>query len=222
MGDLSRNPHPFRKIPCLTDRDGSTVVFESGAILIYLLDAYATNQNDNGSTTKALTPNQKAAVTSWIVWANASLDPVCFLETPQGKVYDTGLKRTSPGSPQPLIDRLNELLGQQQYLVATEEANNGNDDDGGGDDSIFTIADVAVGSYLLYVPQFFPDADISQWPHVVRYMKDCAERKAYGQAFGTKVQGFLLERLDSFVSEAKEEEGQNGGSVLNSIRGLFN
>jgi hypothetical protein len=26
-------------------------------------------------------------VTSWISWANASLDPICFLETPDGKVW---------------------------------------------------------------------------------------------------------------------------------------
>lgn len=74
MGDLSKNPHPFGQIPCLTD-ENDVLVFESGAILLYLHD----------KTKKSLSPAQAAAVTSWITWANASLDPICFLETPDGK-----------------------------------------------------------------------------------------------------------------------------------------
>jgi glutathione S-transferase len=75
MGDLTENPHPFRQIPCLKD-DSDVVVFESGAILIYL----------NSISTKSLTDKQRAAIVSWVAWANASLDPICFLETPEGKV----------------------------------------------------------------------------------------------------------------------------------------
>lgn len=76
--DLSSNPHPFRQIPCLVDNvDGEdAVVFESGAILTHLLSKKA----------EEFTVKERAEMTSWIVWANASLDPVCFLETPEGKV----------------------------------------------------------------------------------------------------------------------------------------
>jgi glutathione S-transferase/alpha,alpha-trehalase len=183
MGDLSKNPHPFGKIPCLKDNvdDGDAspvVVFESGAILEYLQDNYG-NSNDN----KRLTKSQRAAVTSWIVWANASLDPVCFIETPQGKVYDTGFKYGHPA-----LDRLNGLMKDQKYLL-------------GNDDDLFSLADVAVASYLLYVPQFFPDVSLTNWPHLARYMMDCANREAYGKAFGSKVQGFLVEYLNSFVAK---------------------
>jgi glutathione S-transferase len=75
-GDLGQNPHPFRQIPCLADDDDVTV-FESGAIILYLLDK---------ASPANLTPSQKAQVISWVSWANASLDPICFLETPDGKV----------------------------------------------------------------------------------------------------------------------------------------
>ena len=181
MGDLAKNPHPFGKIPCLTDgvdeKDDEVVIFESGAILEYLQDNYG-NSSDKK---KPLTKSQRAAVTSWIVWANASLDPVCFIETPQGKVYDTGFKYGHPA-----LDRLNNYLKDQKYLL-------------GGDDESFSLADVAVASYLLYVPQFFPDVNLKAWPYLARYMKDCASREAYGKAFGSNVQGFLLEFLDSFV-----------------------
>ena len=118
MGDLSSNPHPFGQIPCLTDSNGA-LLFESGAILQYLNFEYAT-----------LSKAQLASVVSWITWANASLDPICFLETPDGKVYDTGLKQ--PNNKR--INVLENILGKQEYLVK---------------DVGFSVADVAVASYLL-------------------------------------------------------------------------
>ena len=78
MGDLAKNPHPFKQIPCLTD-DNDVIVFESGAILNYLQSKADEKKND-------IDAKKSAAITSWIAWANASLDPICFLETPDGKV----------------------------------------------------------------------------------------------------------------------------------------
>jgi glutathione S-transferase len=173
MGDLSKNPHPFGQIPCLTD-DQDVVVFESGAILQYL--------HSKTIETLQLSPKDAAAISSWITWANASLDPICFLETPEGKVYDTGLKK-----PNKKIDTLNALLEKQSFLI--------------GD--TFTLADVAVASYLLYVLQFFPGTELhSKWPSVVRYMKECASRPAYGQAFGAPVQNKMVQQLS--VTEQKK------------------
>lgn len=171
MGDLSKNPHPFGQIPCLTD-DDDVLVFESGAILHYLHD----------QTKEKLTKSQAAAVTSWITWANASLDPICFLETPEGKVYDTGLKK-----PNKRIDQLDKLLAKQKFLT--------------GDD--FTLADVAVSSYLLYVLQFFPGVDICRWPNMKQYMITTCGRPSYAKAFGENVQGFLLEQLKTKSEEKK-------------------
>jgi len=165
MGDLSKNPHPFGQIPCLTD-DNDVLVFESGAILLYLHE----------KTKETLSPAEAAAIQSYIVWANASLDGICFLETPDGKVYDTGLKK-----PNKRIDQLDKILEKQPYLAGDK----------------FTLADVAVGSYLLYVLQFFPGVDVSRWPHVKAYMKECCSRPAYAEAFGKKVQGLLLSQLGS-------------------------
>lgn len=75
MGDLSKNPHPFKQIPTLTD-DDDVMVFESGAILLHVYSKIASKDS----------ASRQAAITSWILWANASLDPICFLETPEGKV----------------------------------------------------------------------------------------------------------------------------------------
>ena len=165
MGDLSKNPHPFGQIPCLTD-DDDVLVFESGAILQYLHD----------KTKDKLSKADAAMVTSWITWANASLDPICFLETPDGKVYDTGLK-----NPNKRLEQLDKMLGRHDFLL--------------GED--FSLADVAVASYLLYVLQFFPGIDVSRWPNMKRYMKDCASRESYGKAFGERVQTYLMDQLEA-------------------------
>eukprot|EP00980_Cylindrotheca_fusiformis_P020764 scaffold7755_cov104-Cylindrotheca_fusiformis.AAC.9 len=190
MGDLSKNPHPFGQVPCLTDDDeDDVVVFESGAILLYL----------HYKTKASLSKSQSAAISSWITWANASLDPICFLETPDGKgklisingssfpgaeliVYDTGLKK-----PNKRIDQLDKILEKQAFLTGDE----------------FTLADVAVSSYLLYVLQFFPGVDLSRWPNMVKYMKSTCERPDYAKAFGEQTQRLLLAQLGSTSTEKK-------------------
>mmetsp|Transcript_24634 Transcript_24634/g.42985 ORF Transcript_24634/g.42985 Transcript_24634/m.42985 type:complete len:261 (+) Transcript_24634:33-815(+) len=177
MGDLSQNPHPFRQIPALTD-DNGVLIFESGAILQYL---YLKGAGDQDSESR------RAAIISWIAWANASLDPICFIETPQGKVYDTGLKQ-----PNKRIDTLDEMLSKKEFLV-----------EGG-----FSTADVAVASYLLYVPQFFQGIDLTRWPNIVKYMKRCAARSAYGEAFGANVQQYLIASLDVMTQSGKDDDGK--------------
>lgn len=181
-GDLGRNPHPFGQIPCLTD-DGDVMVFESGAILQYLL---AKSKGDVSHDSKS------AAISSWISWANASLDPIAFLETPDGKVYDTGLK-----SQNKRIAKLDDILSDSSYLVDDE----------------FSLADVAVASYLLYVIQFFPDVDLMRWPNMVEYMKACASREGYGKAFGDRVQGYCVSRLS--------EMQKSGGGKEKKLFGVF-
>jgi len=69
------------------------------------------------------------------MWANASLDPICFIENDRGQVLDTKLKK----EPKQLYV-LDKLLAQSSWLV----------------DDTFSAADVAVGSYILYVLLFFP------------------------------------------------------------------
>uniref|UniRef100_A0A7S1FRE3 Glutathione transferase n=1 Tax=Corethron hystrix TaxID=216773 RepID=A0A7S1FRE3_9STRA len=183
--DLSANPHPFGQIPCLTDDAGRTVVFESGAILGYLQSkADAGEDGDIGA-------GRRAEIDSWIAWANASLDPICFLEV-DGKVYDTGLKK-----PNRRVDALDRILAGRQYLL------------GDGDEN-FSLADVAVAAYLLYVPQFFRGIDLGRWPNVVRYMGDCASREAYGKAFGPNVQGSLVAALAAMDGGGEEKKKMFG------------
>ena len=61
-----------------------------------------------------------------------------------------------------------------------------------------------MASYLLYVPQFFRDVDLSRWPNVVRYMKDCAVREYYAKAFGENTQQVLLASLENMGDSKKQ------------------
>ena len=92
-------------------------------------------------------------------------------------------------NPNRRIDTLDQILGEKEFLV----------------DGVFSLADVAVASYLLYVPQFFQGIDLSRWPNVVRYMKQCAARDAYGEAFGSNVQQYLVTALGEMENGEKKK-----------------
>lgn len=149
--------HPFDQVPFLTDDSGEVEIFESGAILLYLADRYG-----NPSSSDAVT---RAKYTKWVVWAGAELDGLCFGAIP-GDHRVRGTSMDNPSIKQVAI--LESILGQSEWLV----------------DGSFSVADVAVGSYLNYVPIFFPGANLSKTPNIANYMKRCAERPAFQEAFG--------------------------------------
>eukprot|EP00931_Biecheleriopsis_adriatica_P066675 TRINITY_DN40973_c0_g1_i1.p1 TRINITY_DN40973_c0_g1~~TRINITY_DN40973_c0_g1_i1.p1 ORF type:complete len:290 (-),score=47.78 TRINITY_DN40973_c0_g1_i1:95-964(-) len=148
MVDPRPSPHPFGQVPHLSD-DGGVEVFESGAILLYLADKYGGLDS----------PEARARYTKWVVWANSTLEEVCFGHRMSG---------TQIASPGKVMDRLEEILGTGEWLV----------------DNQFSVADVAVGSYLNYVPVFFGGINLTQRPNVAAYMKRCAARPAFVKAFG--------------------------------------
>lgn len=171
--NLNANPHPFKQLPCLVD-DDDVVIFESGAILQYL-------QTQKSGNVATITKAQLGAILSWITWANASLDPVCFKETPDGKVYDTGLRDMKNKK----LIQLNTILKDNNYMLVPNAG--------------FTLADVAVSSYLLYTILFFPDVMnaslMKSYPNIVQYMKNCVERPTYRKAFGEQHYQTLTQRL---------------------------
>ena len=72
------------------------------------------------------------------------------------------------------------------------------------------MADVAIGSYLNYVPLFFGNVNPSSRPNVVRYMQRCAERPAFAQAFGD-------DHAKLVISKAKQWTAQSSGGVFGNI-----
>ena len=208
----SGNPHPFGQIPALldfTDVEDETraetdgvKLWESGAILAYLADRHGPLD----------TPALRADAGKWIHWANASLDPCLFKENERGQVLDTGARVRLGQQPPRALERLEKELersffdSRRGWLAAVRsDAGEENDQDAGDDvsfpDASFGVADVAVGSYLLYVPQFFPEVSFKRWPHIAKFMKACASRPAYAEAYGEDVAAYLVEKCEAWTKK---------------------
>ncbi|EKX42895.1 hypothetical protein GUITHDRAFT_73636, partial [Guillardia theta CCMP2712] len=103
------------------------------------------------------TPEKRADAAKWIVWANAELDGVLFTR-------DIEVAR----APKVLM-QLDAILNGKEFLVGNQ----------------FSVADVAVASYLLFIPLFHPNFDASRFPNVLQYMDRCASRPAFQKTMGT-------------------------------------
>ena len=97
-----------------------------------------------------LSPERRAVFSQWVLFANATLGPGIFGEENR--------EREMPR----LLTPLNEIFSKQPFLLGDE----------------FTVADVAVGSILNYIPMMLK-LDLSSYPEVLNYMKQLSERPAF-------------------------------------------
>ncbi|MHC5934547.1 glutathione S-transferase family protein [Nostoc sp.] len=138
--------NPFGKVPAIVD--GDFILWESGAILLYLADKYSKTQ---------LSPEKRGVFSQWVLFANSTLAPGIFEE-----------KNREREMPR-LLTPLNEIFSRQPFLLGNE----------------FTIADVAVGSILNYIPMILK-LDLSSYPEVLNYMKQLSERPAFQKSIAGK------------------------------------
>ncbi|MEH2353638.1 glutathione S-transferase family protein [Nostoc sp.] len=102
-----------------------------------------------------LSPKERAVFSQWVLFANATLGPGIFGEENR--------EREMPR----LLTPLNEIFSKQPFLLGNE----------------FTVADVAVGSILNYIPMILK-LDLSPYPTVLNYMKQLSERPAFLRSIG--------------------------------------
>lgn len=100
---------------------------------------------------------QKAELAQWVLFANATLGPGIFVEANR----DREMPR--------LMTALNQIFAQQPFIL-------GND---------FSVADVAVGSVLNYIPIMLK-LDLGEYSSVVNYIKRLVERPAFQKAIGSR------------------------------------
>lgn len=136
--------NPMGKVPAIVD--GDFKLWESGAILLYLAEKY-------GQMT--LSPEQRAELTQWVLFANATLGPGIFVEASR--------ERETPH----LLTPLNQIFERQPFLLGEK----------------FSVADVAVGAILAYIPMMLK-LDLSAYPAVLNYIKRLSERPAFQKAIG--------------------------------------
>jgi glutathione S-transferase len=100
-----------------------------------------------GSTSD--TAEQRGEKAQWVLFANATLGPGIFVESNR----EREMSRIFPP--------LNQLFEQQSFVLG----------------ETFTVADVALGSILAYIPMLLK-LDLSDYPGVLAYIKRLSERPA--------------------------------------------
>eukprot|EP00882_Tetradesmus_deserticola_P012388 GHRQ01013129.1.p1 GENE.GHRQ01013129.1~~GHRQ01013129.1.p1 ORF type:complete len:175 (+),score=85.24 GHRQ01013129.1:132-656(+) len=106
------------------------------------------------------TPEDRAKASQWVLFANSTLANSVFVEQFREKSMPI------------VMGNLDSVLASREYL------------EGGA----FSVSDVAVGAYLLYIPAFFPQLDLSPYPNVVAYMQRLAARPACAATVAARAQ----------------------------------
>ncbi len=102
-----------------------------------------------------LSPEERGIFSQWVLFGNATLATGIFVEANREKE-----------TPR-LLTPLNEIFERQSFVL--------------GD--VFTVADVAVGSILAYIPIMLK-LDLSAYPAVLNYIKRISERPAFQKSIG--------------------------------------
>jgi len=100
---------------------------------------------------------KRSEITQWVLFGNATLGPGIFIEASRDRAMSQ------------LLPPLNEIFTRQPFLLGNE----------------LTVADVAVGSLLAYVPIMLK-LDLSEYPAVVDYIKRLSERPAFQKTIGKR------------------------------------
>lgn len=138
--------NPVGKVPAIVE--GDFKLGESGAILLYLADKYDASVS---------TPEQRAEVAQWVLFANATFGPGVFVEASR--------EREMPR----LLSFLNQYLEQRTFLLGDR----------------FSAADVAVGSFLFYMPIML-NIGFAEYGAIDSYLKRLAERPAFQKSIGKR------------------------------------
>ncbi|MBR8827534.1 MAG: glutathione S-transferase family protein [Gomphosphaeria aponina SAG 52.96 = DSM 107014] len=100
---------------------------------------------------------ERSVITQWVLFANATLGVGIFVESSRDREMPK------------LLSPLNAILGSQPFLLGDE----------------FSVADVAVGSILAYIPMMLP-VDLSDYPAVVDYIQRMGDRPAFQKTIGKR------------------------------------
>ena len=144
---------PNNRIPALIDHDNGMAIFESGAILTYLAEKHGQFLPAQGS--------ERYTVLQWLYWQMGGLGPMAgqnhHFNHYAPEVVPYGIKRYTEETAR-LYGVLNNQLAANRFVA--------------GDN--YSIADMAIYPWVtLHEHQ---KQDLSQFPHVARYLQTMAAR----------------------------------------------
>ncbi|BDA68731.1 glutathione S-transferase domain-containing protein [Calothrix sp. PCC 7716] len=99
----------------------------------------------------------RAVLNQWVLFGNSTLATGVFIEASREKEMPR------------LMTALNSMFEKQPFIMGNE----------------FTVADVAVGSILCYIPIMLK-LDLSPYPAVLDYMKRMTERDGFKKSIGAR------------------------------------
>lgn len=151
------------KAPFFEDTDAGIVLSESGAICEYIVHRY-------GDGKLAVKPADKnySEYLRWVHFSNATLQADMVLAMfmassggpPTDPIAQMAKQRVETG-----LNALNERLSKTQWLAGE-----------------FSIADI-MNLYVTSTQRYWgPLLDLSNYTHILRWMKDCGDRPAYKRA----------------------------------------
>lgn len=154
--------NPNGRIPAL--KDGDMRVFESGAIMLYLVDHYDKDKilsYPHGS-------REYYEVLSWLMWQMGGLGPMQgqanHFRAMTGAYSEYGINRYMTETRR-LFDVLESRLSKAEWLAGDK----------------YTIADIASYSWVRAAPVFL-EIELHAWPGIERWYKRVNERPAVQKA----------------------------------------
>ena len=154
-----RQINPYGKVPTLDD-DG-TVIYEAGAICLYLADKFVEK-----NLAPALNTPERGLYYQWMFFAPGTMEPPLmniFLHSkllPEEEripiLVEQGVKQFNK-----IADNLNQTIEKKPYLLGDQ----------------FSTADIMVSSTLQWFPDFLDDR-----PELKAYVNRNSERPAYQRA----------------------------------------
>eukprot|EP01112_Ceratiomyxa_fruticulosa_P023230 TRINITY_DN879_c0_g1_i4.p1 TRINITY_DN879_c0_g1~~TRINITY_DN879_c0_g1_i4.p1 ORF type:complete len:238 (-),score=66.34 TRINITY_DN879_c0_g1_i4:125-838(-) len=175
--------NPNGRIPALVDhKNGDFNVFESGAILLYLVERY-----DPEGKLYPKDGNARSEVVQWLMFQMAGVGPMqgqahhFYRYAPEKIEY--GIKRYQDETKR-LYSVLERQLSTSDYLAANQ----------------FTIADIATFTWVRF--HFWAGVSLESFPHVQKWIDRIEARPAVQKGLNTPVP----DRLQDLLKDPKYAE----------------